>query len=592
MSSSTLRLCTLIGVVVALLQFLSLTRTISNKQNERASRPARRLPNDVSEAPSLAKAKAADQAAAQDAANEAAAAAEESEKRAARLKASEEELCVFWASTGECEANPRYMNAKCGKECSVLARLAHREEDRPALITRFVKNLHGAFAAVRPPGFGLRNDPHRATDAKIWEIYHAAIERLLGSSEYASLRVNEAIVRKDDSVFVSISSFRDDVCPDTLENLYATASDPALISVGLVQQNCDQGQHDSFGCWSAVMPSDMRVHAIEADVDCRDAYCARANAYHGACHGGLLRVLRFNESETFGPVFGRYLGSMLWEGEAFYMQVDAHTTFARGWDAVLRDDYALAPSEKPLFSHYPPSGPQRPFLRPDGAPHAWERAPGPCMCSAAFAEYDIVRIGAMQQFPYKQFHPAGCVPSGPFDEECRRVPRHAPFVGAGFVFVRGDFISQVPFDPYLPFIFMGEELDFAARAWTAGWDTFCPPRSAVAHAYVRPQRPKFWGALQRSFGAGAHNSLQQYVLARVKHLVGYPEARHTQQLDAPSLASHFDLYGLGSQRPLSDYLRLADLDFISKKPATSKWCQAGDAPPKTPAWPPKTPAWR
>merc|ERR1711907_550915 len=79
------------------------------------------------------------------------------------------------------------------------------------------------------------------------------------------------------------------------------------------------------------------------------------------------------------------------------------------------------------------------------------------------------------------------------------------------------------FDPYLPFIFMGEELNFGARAFTHGWDIFCPPRSVVAHAYLRKQKPKFWGALQRSIGAGTHNSLQKFVLPRVKHMVGYPE---------------------------------------------------------------------
>ena len=38
------------------------------------------------------------------------------------------------------------------------------------------------------------------------------------------------------------------------------------------------------------------------------------------------------------------------------MQVDAHYAFCQGWDDILREDYALAPSKKAVFSHYP-SGP-------------------------------------------------------------------------------------------------------------------------------------------------------------------------------------------------------------------------------------------
>ena len=188
---------------------------------------------------------------------------------------------------------------------------------------------------------------------------------------------------------VSISSFRDEVCPDTLENLWATARSPEKISVGLIQQNCDADQHAHYGCKTAVMPEDMKVHEMDPDVDCMDNYCSRPTAYRPACDGDgdgppLLRVVKFNESETFGPVFGRYLGSLLWQGEQFYMQVDAHTTFAKDWDEIVKEDYGLAPAAKPIFSHYPPSGPQQPVLPAKGK-HPWEGTAGPCMCDASFA---------------------------------------------------------------------------------------------------------------------------------------------------------------------------------------------------------------
>lgn len=451
---------------------------------------------------------------------------------------------------------------------------------RIALVTEMVRSIHIAFAHVRPAGFGLRNSLNRPTDFKVWQIFYDATSQALFGSKFGELRAFSRIPTRKTahrSIFVSISSFRDEVCPDTLDNLWAQAAEPERIAVGLVQQNCDEAQHAAYGCFTAVMPEDKKVHVAPPDLDCASSYCMRPHAFPEACRPGssLLRVLRFNESETFGPVFGRYLGSLLWRGETYYMQVDAHTTFAKHWDTMLLEDYAIAPSPKAVFSHYPPSGPQRPATKVP--PYAWEGAHGTCMCDAGFAEYSIVRVGAMKRYPIRETFPAGC--TGAPSSSCRHVPRFAPYIGAGFVFANASFLIDVPFDPFTPFIFMGEELDFSTRLWTSGWDIFCPPRNVVAHAYLRPQKPKFWGALQRSIGAGAHNSLQAFVLPRVKHKVGYPELANKNDLATPTLAAHLDLYGIGRARPLSHYLQIADLDLRAKRHANVAWCEAGDRPP-------------
>ena len=483
------------------------------------------------------------------------------------------------------------------KASSLGSSLALRVAAREELLERFVREIHLSFRSLRPAEgfFGVKNSRERVSDAKVWETFHDVVSRLLYETpEFLELRrhqrrsssLSSSSSSSSSSIFVSVSSFRDEACPATLAHMYDEALEPLKIAVGVVQQNCDEEQHRRFGCFTAVMPEDMKVHAAAADVDCADAFCGLRPALCATLKSrGLLRVLRFNESETFGPVFGRYLGSMLWtEKESFYAQVDAHTTFAKHWDKTLLEDYALSPAlpGKAVFSHYPPSGPQVPGPLPNNKKYAWDGAPGTCMCEAAFAEYDIVRVGAMQRYPFKEYSPPGCDPNQK-SPNCRRVPRFAPYVGAGFVFANASFLYDVPFDPFLPFAFMGEELDFSTRLWTAGYDIFCPPRSVLAHAYLRPQKPKFWGALQRSIGAGAHNSLQKYILPRIKHKVGYPEAK---TLSPASLTDHLDDFGLGTARPLADYLRIADLDFIHKRNAKVNWCKTGDRPPTAPPPPP------
>ena len=85
----------------------------------------------------------------------------------------------------------------------------------------------------------------------------------------------------------------------------------------------------------------------------------------------------------------------------------------------------------------------------------------PCMCDAEFAEYGIIRVGAMRKYPMKET--VGDARLGV--QGCLHIPRYAPFIGAGFVFAHASFVKEVPFDPYLPFIFMGEELNLRARAF-------------------------------------------------------------------------------------------------------------------------------
>jgi len=87
-----------------------------------------------------------------------------------------------------------------------------------------------------------------------------------------------------------------------------------------------------------------------------------------------------------------------------------------------------------------------------------------------------------------------------------------------------EFLKEVPFDPFLPWVFMGEEISMSARLWTAGYDIFSPSQSVMGHIYVRRHKPKFWESVGRVFHPGFHNSIQLFVIKRIKHCMGYPEA--------------------------------------------------------------------
>lgn len=81
----------------------------------------------------------------------------------------------------------------------------------------------------------------------------------------------------------------------------------------------------------------------------------------------------------------------------------------------------------------------------------WQDSIGFRMCDANFAssdiEWQIIRLGASFQY----------------DKMYSDVPRYAPFVAAGFFFVGGSFLHDVPFDPFVPWVFMGEEISLSLR---------------------------------------------------------------------------------------------------------------------------------
>jgi hypothetical protein len=57
------------------------------------------------------------------------------------------------------------------------------------------------------------------------------------------------------------------------------------------------------------------------------------------------------------------------------------------------------------------------------------------------------------------------------------------FVGAGFFIAIADFLVDVPFDPFLPWMFMGEEIALSIRAWTHGWNIYAPRKNLIGHQY-------------------------------------------------------------------------------------------------------------
>lgn len=237
------------------------------------------------------------------------------------------------------------------------------------------------------------------------------------------------------TIFVSIASYRDKDCINTLKSMFESADQPTRVFAGVCEQNSASGDE-------TCLPTEF--------------------AYHDQ-----VRRISIPAKEAKGPTYARYLCSTLYRGETYFCQLDSHMRFTKGWDTAVLGMMTKCPSSKAVLTHYP---------------HDYEHSKTgitevPVLCKAKadpatkLATFESVTLPASD------------------------TPRPVPFLAGGFMFGPGTLVRDVPYDPDLPHLFQGEELLYSARAWTAGYDFFTPTKNLVFHHYYRNESPKFWDDL-------------------------------------------------------------------------------------------------
>jgi len=372
-------------------------------------------------------------------------------------------------------------------------------------------------------------------------------------------------LREDGSIFMSLASFREGLLDFTLKQAFSHATNPDKIFVGAVVQNCF-GIEYTCKTGAQVVGKDKRgrdmtkVSDAPPDPNGIADFCGDPE-YKKYCDSGQVRAIYVNETESLGPAMGRYYASKLWGGETFYFQADSHLMFAQDWDTkYIAEAKATKNYPKSVLSSYPPG-----FAGFGGGGSA-----GPRLCSCQFSphevEHHIIRINT------------GGVPK----KDAPR-PTQIAFIAAGFFFARAEFLKDVPFDPFLPWCFMGEEIALSMRAWTSGWDIYAPRENLIAHEY-RPGRmglPKFWGSVGRTYGRsgpGFNTVLQIEMIKRLKHLIGYPEVSREaiERQGNEFVLTEFEHYSMGTERTAEAYLELTEIDVKNQRCGHITWCGQGE----------------
>ena len=298
-------------------------------------------------------------------------------------------------------------------------------------------------------------------------------------------------------IFVSMASYLDPMLFFTLQDAIDKAEFPDLLCFAVIDQHVN---------------------------DQRDAI--RALPYNRQ-----IRYLHVHPQDTLGVSWARNMAFSLYDGEQYLLQIDSHTCFEKNWDTNLRTQHGvlLARADKPIISTYPYR-----FDIVDGVPQYTPSEGKTALVLRPHPEtplkVDDVVLRFIGKHMFTEQAVAGC------------------HVAAGFIFCGGQFVDEVPYDPFL--YFHGEEQSLAVRAYTRGWDIFHPTWVPLYHLYKMANTPHethhWYGEID-----GQRGFTSAYLTQRAKD-------RLTQLLCGDGLPG---AYGLGQARSLDEFIAFSGIDY-------------------------------
>jgi len=241
-------------------------------------------------------------------------------------------------------------------------------------------------------------------------------------------------------IFISIASYRDPELQWTIKSAIENANNPDNLYFGVVHQGVDSELFD--------------IHSTKN-----------------------MSLIKMHPKEAKGAGFARAKAMELYSGQEYFLQIDSHTRFAPGWDLICIDQLNRAKNisghSRVLLSYFP-------------APFEPERNGGMFLVknNPKIKDYPTrqkILLNKRKQWTAERFE---------FDSKLKENPELSETVLGGFMFSDGSIVNEVPYDPEISFF--GEEICFAMRSWTRGWDIYSPSKNIVYHFYSRGGYSKIW----------------------------------------------------------------------------------------------------
>lgn len=325
------------------------------------------------------------------------------------------------------------------------------------------------------------------------------------------------------TIFVGVAAFRDVECVITVGEMFAKANNPRRVVLGIIEQN----EHGDPSCVPDSFYTDCTTNAD---------FCPLDN----------IRRRRVTSKHARGPTFGRYVSMLMYRAESYYMMIDSHNVFTKHWDRKSIAQLHRARSPRPVVSHYP-------NIWDKGGAMPESNGQVMVMCNGHYIDLGFVRMD-----------------SAWFDRQME--PYYQPFSAAGYLFSDARLVHEVLFDPYLDYLFDGEEILFSVRMWTYGYDLFTPGESVLYHDYARHAAKRYWNVPGSRWGYLIVNSQQRAQLFLKVRKRNSTELMVDPNINDYKIIREREKYGLGKIRTLEQYEKYAKIDPVHRI-ANFAFCQ-------------------
>jgi Glycosyltransferase (GlcNAc) len=292
------------------------------------------------------------------------------------------------------------------------------------------------------------------------------------------------------TIFISIASYRDQELPKTVSSLFNNADHPEDLIFGIVNQE-EKNKHHNFD-W------------LEDQV----------------------RIINMHYKDAKGAGYARKLAMELYDGEDYFFQTDSHMRFTKGWDTKLINMYKQSANDagtyKVILSQF-----AAPYMvLTDGTDHYlkddpdfWDR---PSWTS-------VVNTWA------------GIWAGNREEMQDLSKPQKSHTVLGALLFTHGDVVDEIPYDERISF--MGEELCFAIRAYTRGWQVYAPNEMVAWHFYKREDRPKIW---KDNVAGRSWTDIEMKSQQIQKNIL---------------LGKEKGIFGIGDRKKYNEYQKMIDINF-------------------------------
>lgn len=228
-------------------------------------------------------------------------------------------------------------------------------------------------------------------------------------------------MNKENTIFISIASYRDTELIPTIQDCIQNASMKDHIIFGICIQDTEE------------------------------------NLSSFPFKGPTFKVWKVHYTKSKGVSWARKLiQDKLYGNEKYYLQIDSHTRFIKNWDQEIINMLDKCPSKKPIISTYPNSY----CLNDDNKKYLKDIIPNRITINKFNEDNCTLNVRATI---------------------LNNILTKSLWIAGGFIFTYGYWNTEIRYNESI--YFKGEEDNLTIKSYTHGWDIFCPNKSIIFHLY-------------------------------------------------------------------------------------------------------------